>query len=58
MTEELALYNSAVLLYEVNIPLIELFSEPGLISLLLKHPWRDVADNVNLEKQNKESLYA
>lgn len=58
MTEELALNNRAVLLNEVDIALIKLFSEPGLISLLLKHPWRDVADNVNLEKQNKESLYA
>lgn len=36
MTEELALYNSAVLLYEIYVALIKLFSEPGFISLLLK----------------------
>ncbi len=50
MTEELALYNSAVLLYEIYIALIKLFSEPGFVSLLLKKPWRDVANNVNLGK--------
>lgn len=53
MTEELALYNSAVLLYEIHIALIKLFSEPGFISLLLKKPWRDVANNVNLGKTEK-----
>ncbi len=55
MTEELALYNRAVLLYEIYIALIKLFSEPGFVSLPLKKPWRDVANHVNL-RQNKGSL--
>ena len=52
MAEELSLDDGMMLLHHVHVALVKLWSEPGLAPLLLKEPWRNVANNVHLKDES------
>lgn len=47
--KELPRYDTVVLLDHLQVLLIEVLSEPGLVLGLLKEPWGHVANNVDLQ---------
>lgn len=56
MAKELSSNDGMVLLYQIQVLLVELWGEPGFTSFFLKETWGNMANDVHLGKRITSEL--